>query len=281
MRHADHERVQRDRHHPARMCAFTVQHVEVALEHVGVVVGLVTAPAERALVMGLLPERQRYHAPAVPLFHIEEERLVVVEPVRRVGDPFLGQMLEGLRRLRHRRAKPAGGPAPGRMGNGIEGGADHGTLGVRLDLVQRTRVALAVANHAPAKVEHALDDARMVVADLGVERGGTRHAETIEHVHHAEHTDAIPVVGARPARHVWDVARRLRYRLVVREELEVHVDPHRDARAVRPGQRWPVDDRRIGKRPIGPDLHSALPVFNQPVGRSCVDNGTVRSAPLQ
>src|SRR5262249_42798084 len=105
-----------------------------------------------------------------------------------------------------------------------------------------------------------LDDARVLGAQLAVERDGAARAMARHHLHQPEDADAIAVVARRPDGNVWRLAAAAGRRgdlLVEREELDVGDDPDRDPRAVRPLAFGPVDHGGIGKRTVAARLHCA------------------------
>src|SRR5215475_12915278 len=87
----------------------------------------------------------------------------------------------------------------------------------------------------PAERAGVLDDLRIVVTHLGVERDGAAYPVVGHHLHHAEDSDAVSVVARRPVDDVGCQAGATGHRLVQRKGLDVRDDPEGQASAVRSG----------------------------------------------
>ena len=53
----------------------------------------------------------------------------------------------------------------------------------------------------PAEFDRVLDDLRVVIADIAVDRRGGAYAMLGQHIHDAENTDAVAVIALTPGAH--------------------------------------------------------------------------------
>ena len=245
--------MQRDRHHAP---AFPVEHFELAPDHALEFFGRDVVVFDRHLVVDLRRVRNRAQAPRA---EIHDVGLVVVHPVGDVLAAELGEVVERMPGLLQARAEPAGDLAPGGGGDALEGRAHHLALAALGELVQAAHVRLVVSHELPAELLRFVDDLRVRVAQLAVQRHGAAHAVARHHLHQAPDADAVAVVARRPGQDIGDqaarAARAVGHALIQRKELDVRDDPHREARAVRPDELRPPRDRRVGKRTVAARLH--------------------------
>ena len=104
---------------------------------------------------------------------------------------------------------------------------------------------------SPGEPPGLLDDLRMVIAELAVQRGAGADAVTAQHLHDPPDADPVAVIAHRPVAHVRDprvLARHplvliARHHVIEPEELDVRIDPKRDPAP--PGQ------VSFGRRVIG------------------------------
>ena len=144
------------------------------------------------------------------------------------------------------------GALPTPFGDGADHLLDESPL-LSLGLaVDQRRIVVAVSHPLPTELIGLLDNARIVRADVGVQRDGAFDAVLLHDLHHAPNTDAHAVVAPRIVQHV-RIDRQVgepRRGAVEQEMLDIGDHPHRDARTVRPRQPRPVDDRRIFKAAV-------------------------------
>ena len=100
-----------------------------------------------------------------------------------------------------------------------------------------------------------LGDARVILADPGIDRQRRADFLALEQIEEAPHPDPHAVFVPAPIRHVGKMrhaGRRrqhlARHRLADIPDFEIDDGPEHDARAVRKLERRPVDDRRISRR---------------------------------
>ena len=124
-----------------------------------------------------------------------------------------------------------------------------------------------MADPFPAEPAALLDHFRVMVAHLAVKRSAGADAITGQHLHQPPDADAVSVITHRPVAHVgdlglfaWDaIIEVARHDVVEAEELDIRVDPKRDASAIRPGQREAAVDRDIGEGTVATRRHARAP----------------------
>ena len=246
VRHADQERMQADRHHAAGLGAVLVEDIELVADHLPEGLGALVQVEQRRNVVDLRRIGQRDHR---ALLHPHRIGLLVVDPVADVFDAVLGEDVERAHGFAQGRAEPAARRLSDALGDGLHHLADQGALFLFGLLVDQDRVGDAVAHPLPAELVALLDDAWVLVADVGVERDRALEAVLLHDLHHPPDADADAVVTPGVVQHVGIEAEpavgHARRGPVEQEVLDVRDHPERDPRAVRPFELRPVDDRRI------------------------------------
>src|SRR6516164_10713870 len=115
----------------------------------------------------------------------------------------------------------------------------------------------------PAEPAGFLNNLRVMVANLAIERGAGAYAMAGQNFHDPPDANAVAIVAHRPVAHVRDVGAVTRYPLVLisrhhvvqSKEFDVGIDPQRDPRVVRPSQLRAASDRDIGERTITTRYH--------------------------
>ena len=259
--HAGQVGMDGDRHHPAGLRAFAVEHVELPADHVAKLVGRAVLALEHRLVVDLLRIRHGDEPP--PVLERHHIGLIVIDPVADIFAALRRQQVERVPGLLQAGAQPADRPGPGGGLDGGKGARDDAGFLARRRLVEPARIALVVAHPLPAAPVALLDDGGMPGAQLAVERDRGADPVAVEHLHQPEYPDPVAIVAHRPSRHVRHrrtaAARRRRHLLGERKELDVGNDPERDPRAMRPGEHRPPDDRGIRERAVGRGLHPQIP----------------------
>src|SRR5207237_9919059 len=145
-----------------------------------------------------------------------------------VGDVLaaeLGEVVERVPGLLQARAEPAGDLAPGGGGDALEGRAHHLALAALGELVQAAHVRLVVSHELPAELLRFVDDLRVRVAHLAVQRHRAAHAVARHHLHQAPDADAVAVVARRPGENVGDQDARaagdVGHALIKRADIDV------------------------------------------------------------
>jgi hypothetical protein len=247
--------MQRNRHHAAGLRALAVEHVEGAADHLLELVGGEQEALVGRLVVGLL--RVGYRDQPAPAVEVHDVGLIVVAPVADVFATLRRQQVERVPGLLQAGAKPPLGRRAGRPRDGLEGALDDLRLLAGRRLVEAARVALVVAHPLPLPLLALLDDDRMAVAEVAVERDRAADAVAVEHLHQAPHADAVAVVAVGPHHHVRHLAAGAvaAGALLQREELDVGDHPQREALPLGPGQAGTIDDRRVLERAIVARFH--------------------------
>src|SRR5215510_4809778 len=120
-----------------------------------------------------------------------------------------------------------------------------------------------MADQLPAEPTGLLDDLRMMIADLAVQRGAGADAIAGQNLHDPPDADPVAVIPNRPVADVRDLGVFARHPLVEvaghhvvePKELDVRIDPKRHPGIAGPGQLRAAGDRQIGKRAIASRRH--------------------------
>ena len=249
MRRADDEGVQRDGHDTGVLLALGVEHVEGVDDALVEVLDADRGRVEQRHVV----EFDRVGDRAEAVAHAVGQ--IVIDPVADIFGAGLGEQREGAPGFGKAGAEPAAHALAQRLDGvlGLEDGVAFLLLGLP---GHDHRVGQAVAHELPAELLGFLEDFRVVLGDLGIERDTAADAVFRHHLHHAPDADTVAVVAAGV---VADVRR-------AGEEVEVEVldvgdHPDGDAGAVRPGDFRPVDDGLVGEEVGGLERlgHGSLP----------------------
>ena len=230
MRLAGHERVDRDRHDAGDRLALAVQRVELTPQH-RLEFGNRNLHFEIGRdVVGLDRIGQRHQSRAAD---VEQIRLIVVDPVADVADPRFGEVIERVPGLGQAGAEPADRALARRSLDAVDRCPDSVALLLRIHFGQPQRVGLVMADQLPAEPQGLLDDLRVMIADLAVERGAGADAVSRQDFHDPPDADSIAIVAHRPVAHVRDLGVLARHTLVLisrhhvieAEELDIGIDP--------------------------------------------------------
>src|SRR5262249_11697518 len=188
-------------------------------------------------------------------------RLVVVAPVADIFAALRREQIERIPGLLQTGAQPPLGRSAGCARNGLEGPLDDLRLLAGRSFVEAARVALVMPHPLPAALVTLLDDDRMVLAKVAVERDRAADAVAVEHLHQAPHADAVAVVAVGPHHHIGGLAAGAVApgALLQRGELDVGDDPECETLAFRPRQAWTIDDGRIVERAVVARFHLSWP----------------------
>src|SRR3989449_161075 len=182
----------RDRHDARVPSPLQIERVELVTPALLPVARLVVLDDHRRDVVQLERVRHRHERPRR---RPDLVGLVVVDPVRHVGDPLLGEDVERLPRLRKPGTEPALRRLAGEVTEELDGLTDGGALvGEEVHRALRD----AVAHELPARVQHRPRD-RLVRADhVGVDGRGRADLSLAERLEHPPEADAHAVVVPGP-----------------------------------------------------------------------------------
>ena len=244
VRIADQKRMQADRHHAAGRGALLVEHVELIADHLAENLRALMQIEERRNVVDL---HRIGHGDHRALLHPHRVGLVIVDPVADIVDAVLGQDIERAHGLAQSRAEPAARRFADALGDRSHDCLDERAF-LRFRLAgEQGGIVVAMAHPLPVEFSSLFDDARIALADVGVQRDGPFDAVALHHLHHPPDADAHPVVAPRIVQDI-RVDRQIgqpRRWPVEQKMLDVRDHPDGDASAVRPRQTRPVDDRGI------------------------------------
>src|SRR5579863_623000 len=147
MWHAGQIRVDRDRHHAARLRALAVEHVELAANHLAEFVGGAVKLLKRRFVVYLVAIGHAHQRP--PTIERHEVGLVVVGPVADVIAILAGEEIERVPSLLQAGAEPAGRARTRRPRDGRKSVLDNARLVTRRRGVEPPRIAFAMTHPFP------------------------------------------------------------------------------------------------------------------------------------
>src|SRR5262249_48330607 len=129
-----------------------------------------------------------------------------------------------------------------------------------------------MADQLPTEPAGLLDDLRVMVANLAVERGAGADTVAGQNLHDPPDADPVAVIPHGPVAHVRDPGVLARdplvevagHHIVESEELDIRIDPQRHPGVARPGQLGAAGDRHIHERTVTPRSHGETPATPPP-----------------